>query len=114
MRNLTTKSGRQNYQICLQREGSLETCGCIRMEPQGAVFKSPSRIELMADLIIRIECTAMECRCRELVMEGIVIGCENCSGGGFEITVLFLQEVDFDFAESARHDEMAKANHLLN
>ena len=114
MRNLTTKSGRQNFKVCLQREGRLESCGYLRLESQGVVFKSPRGIEVMADLIARIECPGPQCCGRSLMIEGIVIGCEECTDGCYEITVLFLQDEDFDFEESAVRSEAAAVIHLLN
>jgi hypothetical protein len=77
------------------------------------VFKSPKRIELLAELTIRIECPVLECRCGMLT-EGIVIGCESCVDGGFEITVLFLQEDDFGTGESAARIGEPAAGHLLD
>ncbi len=88
MRNLTTKSRGQNPEICLQREGGVELCGCLSIESQGVVFRSPHRVEFMADLLVRIECPSPDC-C-SLVTEGIVVGCDEYVGGGFEVTVLFL------------------------
>ena len=84
------------------------------MEAQGAVFKSSMPLGFMADLIIRIECPALNCECRAMTVEGIVVGCEGSADGGFEITVHFLQEENFDFAEPAAWDEVAAVNPLLN
>ena len=113
MRNLTKKYGRQDFQICLQREDRSETCGCLRLESQGVVFHSPRRIELMTDLMVRIECMARQCRC-PLLVEGIVVGCQECARGCFEITVLFLQQADFDFERIAARSEAPAVSHLLN
>ena len=88
MRNLTTKSGRQNLEVCLQREGQTERCGCLSLQSQGIVFTSPRQIEPMADLLVRVECPSPDC-CSFLT-EGIVVGCDACADGSFEITVLFL------------------------
>ncbi|MEO6788769.1 MAG: hypothetical protein ABI318_21820 [Chthoniobacteraceae bacterium] len=114
MRNLTSNYGRHDFQICLQRENSLEVCGCLRMEAQGVVFKSPRRLEPMADLVIRIERLAAECMCRKMVMEGIVVGCEQSADGCFEVTVLFLQKDEFNFAESVARGELPTVNPMLN
>ena len=114
MRNLTTKSGRQNFQVRLQREGHFEKCGCLRMEARGAIFRMPGRMDLMAALSIRLEFFTTECNCRTLIVEGIVINCVEYPEGCFEITVLFLQEDDFDFEESSAQNDAAKAKHLLN
>ena len=104
MRNLTTNSGRQNLQVCLQREDRLESCGCLRLESEGVVFKSPERIELMADLVVRVVCFAQDCCGRTLTTEGIVVGCDECADGCFEITVLFLQQEISDFADPVARD----------
>ena len=114
MRNLTTKSGRQNFQISLQREGGSERCGCLRLGSQGVVFNSPKRIEVMADLLVRIECQSAGCACSEMSVEGIVVGCEPCADCSFEITVLFLQEENFDPAESGTRSATPPVNPALN
>jgi murein endopeptidase len=84
------------------------------MEAQGAVFKSSKPLGFMADLIIRIECPALECECRAMTVEGIVVGCEESGDGWFEITVHFLQEENFDFAEPAAWSGLVAVNPLLN
>jgi hypothetical protein len=114
MRNLTTKSGRQNLQVCLQGEDSLETCGCPYLKTQGLVFQSMRRLDLMANVIIRIECSTAGCRSRILLMEGIVIGSEESGDGSFENTVLFLQEQDSDFWKSGEGSFPPAKTHLLN
>ena len=114
MRDLTTNHDRQNFQIRLQREDSLETCECLRMEAQGAVFKSSMPLGFMADLIIRIECPALNCECRAMTVEGIVVGCEEAPDGGFEITVHFLQEENFEGGETPEWGGVAAVNPLLN
>lgn len=94
MRNLTSIPGRQNLQVCLQRKGVPVGCGCLSFDSHGAVFEFPWRLELMSDLLIAIKWRGVGCRCRKLMIEGIVIGCRQTGGGFFETTVIFLPPSD--------------------
>lgn len=90
MRDLTITFGRQNPQVCLQRDGISSQCGCLRFEPRGAVFNSPYQMELMSDLIVCIRWRGLGCQCRTMKLGAVVVGCSASGDGGFEITVIFL------------------------
>ena len=90
MRDLTIPSGRQNPQVCLQRDGISSQCGCLRFEPRGAVFHSPCEMELMSDLLVCIRWRGLGCRCRTMKLTAVVVGCSGAGDGCFEITVIFL------------------------
>jgi hypothetical protein len=107
MRNLTSIPGRPNMQVCLQREGVPEECDCHRFDAHGAVFEFPGRVELMSDLLIAIEWRGVGCRCRKIVIEGIVIGCRQTGAASFETTVLFLPSVDTLCVEGRHSSHMA-------
>lgn len=90
MRDLTPTSGRQNLQVCLQRDGVSSQCGCLRFEPRGAVFNSPCAMELMSELIVCIRWRGLGCGCRTMKLGAVVVGCTASGDGYFEITVIFL------------------------
>lgn len=114
MRNLTTNAGRQPHSICLQHETCMDNCGCLRFGSEGVVFRSPRELELMADFSVRIECPAGGCECQTLSTEGIVVGCEKCSDGFFEITVLFLEQTVAASADNRTPLSIPVANPFLN
>jgi len=90
MRNLSPITDSEYPEVRLQRDGILQSCGCLRFESHGAVFNSPCELELMSGLIVCFEWRRAGCRCRRIKREGIVVGCSETGDGTFETTVLFL------------------------
>ena len=77
------------------------------MDPRGAVFNSPCKLELMSDLIVCVEWPRAGCLCHRMKIEGVVVGCTETGVGCFEITVLF-------FSGSDRCETAPAFTHLPN
>jgi hypothetical protein len=58
---------------------------------------------MMSDLILSIEWRGAGCRDRRVKVEGIVIGCVDDGGGGYEITVVFLPGAEACAASAFKH-----------
>ena len=103
MRNLISPPGGESNQVCLECDGVSNPCDCVRFERYGAVFDSPCKLELMADLSLCIEWNKAGCRCRKMRIEGVVVGCRNMGNGCFEISVLFTPDCESCTAPAFTH-----------
>jgi len=103
MRNLISPPSGESTEACIECDGVLNPCDCMRFERNGAVFDSPCKLEPMSNLILCIEWNQAGRRCRRMRIEGVVVGCKNTGDGCFEITVLFTPDCESCAAPAFEH-----------
>ena len=89
MRDFSPSSLESRPQVCLRQGTNERPCECLRFEPQGVIFESARRFELMCGLLVNFEWDAAEHCGRRMAIEGIVIDCRETGPARFETTVFF-------------------------